>query len=86
MKPLADRILIQREDPKEEAKGIVIPDQYQRNEPVVIATVQAVGKDVVELKKGDRIMVGKYAGTEVMIKDKSFIIMREDDVLAMVKK
>ncbi|MFH0778809.1 MAG: co-chaperone GroES [Candidatus Eisenbacteria bacterium] len=90
--PLADRIIVERLEEKEVKKGgIIIPDTAKEKpqEGKVIAVgsgrLNEDGKRVpVELKKGDRILMGKYSGTEVKIDGKEYIIMREDDVLAVV--
>ncbi len=90
--PLADRILVKRLEEKEVKKGgIIIPDTAKEKpqEGEVIAVgggrLNEAGKRIpVELKKGDRILMGKYSGTEVKIEGKEYIIMREDDVLAIV--
>jgi chaperonin GroES len=88
--PLADRIVVERLEDKEVKKGgIIIPDTAKEKpqEGKVIAVghgrMTDEGKRIpVELKKGDRILMGKYSGTEVKIDGKEYIIMREDDVLA----
>jgi len=90
--PLADRILVERLEEKEVKKGgIIIPDTAKEKpqEGKVIAVghgrMTEDGKRIpVELKKGDRILMGKYSGTEVKIDNKEYIIMREDDVLAVL--
>lgn len=91
--PLADRILVKRLEEKEVKKGgIIIPDtakeKPQEGEVVEVGggRLNEAGKRIpVELKKRDRILMGKYSGTEVKIDGKEYIIMREDDVLAIVK-
>lgn len=93
IRPLGDRILVKREEPSETVRGgIIIPDSAK--EKPQEAKVVAVGKGKVddsgklvpmEVKKGDRILMGKYAGTEVKIDDVEHIIMREDDVLAIIE-
>ena len=93
IRPLGDRILVKREEPSETVRGgIIIPDSAK--EKPQEAKVVAVGKGKVddggklipmEVKKGDRILMGKYAGTEVKIDGEEHIIMREDDVLAIIE-
>lgn len=93
VRPLADRILVKREDASETVRGgIIIPDTAKEKpqEGKVIAVgagrLDDQGKRVaLELKVGDRILMGKYSGTEVKIDDEEHIIMREDDVLAVIK-
>jgi chaperonin GroES len=92
VKPLADRILVRRIEEGEVRKGgIIIPDTAK--EKPQEAEVVAVGPGALneegkrmemEVKKGDRILIGKYAGTEVKIDGKEYIIMREDEVLAII--
>ncbi|MBP8129176.1 MAG: co-chaperone GroES [Candidatus Hydrogenedentes bacterium] len=93
VRPLADRILVKREEPKETVRGgIIIPDSAKEKpqEGKVVAVgpgkLDENGKRVaLEVKKGDRILMGKYAGTEVKIDGEEHIIMREDDVLAVIE-
>ncbi len=93
IKPLADRILVKREEPSETVRGgIIIPDTAKEKpqEGRVVAVgpgkVDENGKRVpMEVKKGDRILMGKYAGTEVKIDGEEHLILREDDVLAVIE-
>jgi chaperonin GroES len=93
VRPLADRILVKREDASETVRGgIIIPDTAKEKpqEGKVIAAgpgrVDEDGKRVpLEVKVGDRILMGKYSGTEVKIDGEEHIIMREDDVLAVIE-
>lgn len=93
IRPLADRILVKREEASETVKGgIIIPDTAKEKpqEGKVVASGPGrsddAGKRVkMEVKKGDRILMGKYAGTEVKIDGIEHIIMREDDVLAVIE-
>ena len=92
IRPLADRILVRRIEEKEVRKGgIIIPDtakEKPQEGEVVAVGPGAMGEDgkrtAMEVKKGDRILMGKYAGTEVKIDGKEYIILREDDVLAII--
>jgi chaperonin GroES len=92
IKPLADRILVRRIEEAEVKKGgIIIPDSAKEKPQegeVVAVGPGAVGEDgkrvALELKKGDRILMGKYSGTEVKIDGEEYIIMREDDALAVI--
>jgi chaperonin GroES len=92
IRPLADRILVRRIEEKEVKKGgIIIPDtakEKPQEGEVVAVGPGAMGEDgkrtSMEVKKGDRILIGKYAGTEVKIDGKEYIILREDDVLAII--
>ena len=92
VKPLADRLLVKRVDEVESKKGgIIIPDTAK--EKPLHAEVVAVGPGrmteegkrlTMDVKKGDKILIGKYSGTEVKIEGDEFVILREDDVLAIV--
>ena len=93
IKPLHDRILVKRVEGEEEEirGGIVIPDTAK--EKPQEGEVAAVGdgkvldsgqKVSMSVKEGDRILFGKYSGTEVKIDDEEFLIMREDEVLGIL--
>ena len=94
VRPLNDRVLLRRLEEKEVVKGgIIIPDtakeKPQEGEVVAVGPgrVTEDGKRIpMEVKKGDRILIGKYSGTEVKIEGDEFVILREDDVLAIVGK
>ena len=93
LRPLQDRILVQRVQEEEKTKGgIIIPDTAK--EKPAEGKVAAVGNGKVgedgkrvklEIKKGDRILFGKYSGTEVTIEGQEYLIMREDDVLGVIE-
>ena len=93
IRPLQDRVLVKRIEEEEKTKGgIIIPDTAKEKpqEGRVVAVgpgkVDEQGKRVpMEVKKGDRILMGKYAGTEVKIDGEEHLIMREDDVLAIIE-
>ena len=92
LRPLQDRILVQRVEEETTTKGgIIIPDTAK--EKPAEGKVTAVGNGKVgddgkrialEIKKGDRILFGKYSGTEVKISGEEYLIMREDDVLGII--
>jgi chaperonin GroES len=93
LKPLQDRILVQRiEEEKTTKGGIIIPDTAKEKpaEGKVVAVGNGkVGDDgkriALEIKKGDRILFGKYSGTEVKIEGEEYLILREDDVLGIIE-
>jgi chaperonin GroES len=93
LRPLQDRILVQRVKEEEKTKGgIIIPDTAKEKpiEGRVIAAgngkLSEEGKRITpELKQGDRILFGKYSGTEVKIEGEEYLIIREDDVLGVVE-
>ncbi len=94
IRPLQDRILVKRIEEEEKTEGgIIIPDTAK--EKPVEGEVIAVGKGKVsedgkvmplDVKKGNRILFGKYAGTEVKIEGEEHLIMKEDDVLGIIEK
>ena len=93
LRPLQDRILVQRVEEEGKTKGgIIIPDTAKEKpvEGKVFAAgngkLSEEGKRIaLEVKKGDRILFGKYSGTEVKIEGEEYLIMREDDVLGVVE-
>ncbi len=94
IRPLDDRVVIQPTEAEEKtAGGIVLPDTAK--EKPMEGEVIAVGsgkvlengtKQAPEVKKGDRVLFGKYAGTEVKIDGEEHLIMREDDILGVIEK
>jgi chaperonin GroES len=92
LRPLQDRILVQRVEEETTTKGgIIIPDTAKEKpaEGKVVAVGNGkIGEDgkriALEVKKGDRILFGKYSGTEVKISGEEYLIMREDDVLGII--
>jgi chaperonin GroES len=90
--PLADRILVRRlEEAEEKRGGIIIPDtakeKPQQGEVIAVGPGRLTedGKRVApEVKKGQRVLIGKYSGTEVKIEGEEFIILREEDILGIV--
>lgn len=92
LRPLQDRILVQRVKEEETTKGgIIIPDTAKEKpaEGKVVAVgngkLDEKGKRIaLEVKKGDRILFGKYSGTEVKMDGEEYLIMREEDVLGIV--
>jgi chaperonin GroES len=93
IRPLHDRIIVKRFEGEEKTKGgIIIPDTAK--EKPQEAKVIAVGKGKItddgklqpmEVQKGDRILVGKYSGSEIKIDGEEHVIIREDDVLAILE-
>ena len=92
VRPLHDRIMVERLEEKEIKRGgIIIPDtakeKPQEGKVVAVGTgkVNDDGKKVpLDVKAGDKILFGKYSGSEVKIDDKEFLIMREEDILAIL--
>jgi chaperonin GroES len=92
--PLHDRILIRRVDEGETVRGgIIIPDSAKEKpqEGEVIAAGKGKSNDEgkvfpLDVKTGDRVLFGKYSGTEIKLDGEEFLIMREEEVLGIVKK
>ena len=93
VQPLHDRLLLKRVEAKQEKRGgIIIPDTAKEKpmEGKVIAVgsgrVEKDGTRIpMEVKVGDRVLVGKYSGTEIKIDDVEHVILREDEVLGIIK-
>ena len=92
VRPLADRILVRRIEEQETKRGgIIIPDtakeKPQEGEVIAVGPGRLTedGKRIaMEVKKGDRVLIGKYSGTDVKIDGIEFIILREEDVLGIL--
>ncbi len=83
LKPLADKLVVERTQAVEKtAGGIVIPDTAK--EKPEQGKVISVGREVKEVKSGDEILFGKYSPTEVKIDGKEYLLIKEEDVLAIV--
>lgn len=92
IKPLADRVVVKPEVPEEKTKGgIILPDTAK--EKPVVGTIVAVGPgkksdegkiQPMEVKVGDKVLYGKYSGTEITIKGEEYLIMRESDLFGIV--
>jgi chaperonin GroES len=93
VRPLHDRVIVKRMEEQEKTKGgIIIPDTAKEKpiEGKVIAVgagkVAENGKRIpLQVKEGDRILFGKYAGTDIKIEGEEHLIMREDDIIAIVE-
>ncbi len=93
IKPLGDRIIVQRTAEEERTKGgIIIPDTAKEKpqEGKIIAVGPGKftedGKRMpMDVKEGDRILFGKYAGTEIKVDDKEYFVMHQDDVLGVIE-
>ncbi len=94
IRPLQDRVIVKRIEEEEKTKGgIIIPDTAK--EKPMEGKVIAVGKGklledgkvhALDVKAGDRVLFGKYSGTEVKIDGEEHLIMREDDILGVIEK
>ena len=92
IRPLHDRVIVRRIEEEEKTKGgIIIPDTAK--EKPIEGKVIAVGegkilengkKQPLDVKKGDRVLFGKYAGTDIKLEGEEHLIMREEDIIAIV--
>ena len=92
IRPLHDRVLVKRsEEERKSPGGIVIPDNA--TEKPVFGKVVSVGKGKIlesgdfrplDVKAGDKILFGKYSGTEIKLEGTEYVVMREDDIMAVV--
>ena len=93
VRPLNDRIIVKRLEEEEKTKGgIIIPDSAKEKpiEGKVIAVgdgrINKDGKKIpMEIKKGDRVLFAKYGGTEIKMEGEEYLMMKEDDVLAVIE-
>lgn len=93
IKPLGERILIKRLEPEEVKKGgIIIPDtakeKPQQGEVIEVGPgkMNEEGKRIpVEVKKGDKVLFGKYAGSDVEINGEEYLMIQQDDILAIIE-
>jgi chaperonin GroES len=84
LQPLADRIVARSlEAEAKSASGILLPDSAK--EKPMMGEVEAVGKEVKEVKVGDKILYAKYGPTEVKIDGQELLLLKEEDVLAVIK-
>jgi chaperonin GroES len=90
VQPLHDRVVVKRLEQKEQVRGgIIIPDSAKEKpqEAEVIAAgpgkIQENGqRSPMDVKKGDRVLIGKYSGSDIKIDDEEYVILREDEILA----
>ena len=93
IQPLADRVLVKALEAETKTKGgIVLPDtakeKPQKGEIIAVGTgkfLEDGTKKHLEVKVGDKILYGKYTGTEIKVEDEEYLILREEDILAIVK-
>ena len=87
IKPLADRVLVEPKAAETKtAGGLIIPDNAKEKpqEGTVLAVVPGKKDEPMEVKVGDKVLYGKYAGTEINAEGKSYIMMRQSDILAVI--
>lgn len=93
VRPLQDRILVERIEEEMKKGNIIIPDtakeKPQQGKVIAVGPgrIDESGKRIpIDVKKGDMILFGKYSGNEIKVDDKELLIMREEDVLAIIEK
>ena len=94
LKPIHDRVLVERVDQEDKTKGgIIIPDTAQEKpmEGKVLAAGSGARNEngqvvALDVKKGDRILFGKWSGTEVKVDGKDLLIMKESDIMGIIEK
>ena len=92
VRPLHDRVLIKRIEEQETMKGgIIIPDtakeKSQEGEVISVGTGKTLENGSIvplEVKKGDRILFGKYSGTDIRLQDQDYLILREDEIVGVL--
>jgi chaperonin GroES len=93
VKPLGDRVLLKRVEPKEEVRGGIIIPVTAKEKPQE-AEVKAVGEGKLDdngkrvpmnVKEGDRVLIGKYSGQDIKIDDEEYTIVREEEIYAIVE-
>ena len=94
IRPLSDRLVVQpREVETKTAGGIVIPDTADKDKPIQ-GTVIAIGTgkyvdgklQPLQVQVGDKVLFGKYAGTNVKLDDKEYLVMREEDIMGVLEE
>ena len=93
IRPLQDRVVVERIEEEQTTKGgIIIPDtakeKPQQGKIVAVGSGKALDNGTVlkpDVKKGDKVLFGKYAGTEIKLDGKDYLIMREDDILGVLE-
>ena len=94
IKPLQDRVIIKRIEEGEQVRGgIIIPDSAREKPQEGEVIAAGAGKKLdsgerlqLDVKEGERVLFGKYAGTEVKLDDEEYLIMREDDILGVIER
>lgn len=93
IQPLGDRVLVKRLEAEEKTKGGIVLPETAKEKPQK-AEVIAVGKgrildsgkvEPLEVKKGDMVLFGKYSGNEISYKEEEYLILKEEDILAIIK-
>lgn len=94
IRPLHDRVIVKRIEEQEQIRGgIIIPDSAKEKPQEGEVIAAGAGKKLdsgdrvkLDVKEGDRVLFGKYSGTEVKIDDEEYLILREDDILGVIER
>lgn len=93
LRPLGDRVLVQRIEQEETLKGgIILPDTAKKKQEMAIVIAIGKGKTTTEgktlpipVKKGDQILMDKYSGQEITVDDEEYVVLRSDDIIAIIE-
>lgn len=93
LKPLNDRVIVKPKDSVEQTKGgVILPDTASKEKPIE-GTIVAAGpgklndngeRTALEVKKDDKVIFSKYAGTEIKVDEEEYLILKEEDILAII--
>ena len=86
LKPLGTRVIVQRLEEEEKLGGIILPDSAKKKQETAKVIAVGTGKDMPEIKEGDKVLMDKYAGQDVTVDDQEFTILRADDVIAVIEE
>lgn len=94
LKPLGGRVLVKREEAKETLKGgIILPDSAKKKQETAVVVAVGPGKrlddgkiEAIPVKEGDVILMDKYSGQEVTVDDEEFIIVKAEDIIAIIEE
>ncbi|MDD6573336.1 MAG: co-chaperone GroES [Thermoflexaceae bacterium] len=92
LKPLGNRVILQHQKAEEKTQsGIILPDSAKEKPQEAIVVAVGTGEDVdgkkteMQVKKGDKVIYSKYAGTEVKFEDEEYVIVSQNDIIAVVE-
>lgn len=89
LKPLRDRVILQHQEAEEKSQfGIILPDSAKKKtqEAIVVAVGPGIdGKGAMQVKQGDKVIYSQYAGTEIKLGDEEYVIVKMDDIEAIVE-
>ena len=88
LSPLSDRVVLKYEETEEKTQsGIILPDSAKEKPQVAVVVAVGPGKDEeMQVKEGDKVIFSEYSGTEVKLDDEEYIIVSQNDIIAIVKQ